>query len=303
MSDGDERKDEQGREEPGHEEPGHEGEATENGPAGEVSDESSAAASLESASASPEDADSGADTPVRDEEPRAAPRASRPAPRQGRRTAPAKAPAKGTMQRTVAWAAVALVLGAAGGWFAREARAHELLNSAMGRGAPATEGGSCRAWETQICDSLGAEAFACQEAKSAAGLLPTAACDEALEAVPDTLAKLKEARQGCDSLVSKLCADLGAETQTCQMVKEKTPSFPPDRCDAMLEQYDQVIGQLRMMEQAQAGMGHGMGAPGMGAPGMGGPHGGPQMGNPHGADPHGHDSHGAAPATPAPAAP
>jgi hypothetical protein len=280
MSDADERKDAVAPE--GEEgSPGQEGPEGEEGPAAEAAKTEAVGEERSAASRA------GAD-------------AARPAPRQNRKgaagKAPQKGPAKSTVQRTVAWAALALVLGAAGGWFAREARAHTLLSSAMGKGAPEAEGGSCRAWETQICESLGAEAFACQEAKSAAGLLPSAACDEALAAVPDTLAKVKEARQGCDSLVSKLCADLGAETQTCQMVKEKTPSFPPDRCDAMLGQYDQVIGQLRMMEQAQAGMRPGMGGPGMGGPGMA---------PPHGADPHVSSPHGAAPpgAAPAPVAP
>jgi hypothetical protein len=50
------------------------------------------------------------------------------------------------------------------------------------------------------------------------------------------------------------------------MVKERTPSFPRERCDQMLTNYDKVIGELKQMDQQQAG---GMGAPGgMSAPRM-----------------------------------
>jgi hypothetical protein len=164
-----------------------------------------------------------------------------------RRGQPGRAPGKNGLSRSAPWIAVALVVGAAGGWFAREARANTLLKDSS------ASAGSCKAWENQICESVGAEAFACMEAKAAAGLLPSAACEQALGAVSDTLAKVKESRLVCDELVSKLCTDLGNETQTCQMVREKTHSFPPDRCQEMHDNYDAIIGQLRMMEQAQGG--------------------------------------------------
>jgi hypothetical protein len=85
--------------------------------------------------------------------------------------------------------------------------------------------------------------------------------------MPATLAKLKAARASCDTLVGKLCADLPPGSSTCDMVKERTPSFPAKRCDEMLKSYDKVIEELRSIDQ-QGGMQ--MGAPGMppGAPGM-----------------------------------
>ena len=60
------------------------------------------------------------------------------------------------------------------------------------------------------------------------------------------------------------------------MVKERTPSFPHERCSQMLERYADVLGELKQMEQQQ----------------------GPQMGgSPHGMPP------GAAPGAPPGAAP
>jgi hypothetical protein len=81
--------------------------------------------------------------------------------------------------------------------------------------------------------------------------------------MPATLAKVKAARASCDSLVSKLCKDLPPGSAACDLVKEKTPSFPAARCGEMLQHYDEVLGSLRQIDQ--------QGGPGMGAPGMGRP--------------------------------
>jgi hypothetical protein len=77
--------------------------------------------------------------------------------------------------------------------------------------------------------------------------------------MPETLAKIKAARASCDKLVTKLCADLPPGSKTCAMVKERTPSFPSERCDQMLSSYDKVIAELKQMDQQG---GSPMGAPG-----------------------------------------
>ena len=95
------------------------------------------------------------------------------------------------------------------------------------------------------------------QAKGATELLAPSACEAALAGVPATLTKLKAARASCDKLVSKLCADLPPGAQACALVKEKTPSFPAQRCDEMLQHYDEVIGQLKKMEEQGGSMGGG----------------------------------------------
>jgi hypothetical protein len=128
----------------------------------------------------------------------------------------------------------------------------------------AATGGPCGDWEKKVCAGGGAESAACQQAKGAVALLTPSTCEVALEAVPATLAKVKAARVPCDNLVGKLCKDLPQGSSTCDMVKQRTPSFPPERCQEMLEHYDEVLGQLKAMEQ----------------------HGGLPMGAPPGPDPH-----------------
>ncbi len=101
-------------------------------------------------------------------------------------------------------------------------------------------------------------------------MLSTTACESALTTLPDGLAKIKAARATCDKLVAKLCADLPPGSKTCAMVKERTPSFPAERCDQMMQNYDKVLAEVKQMEQQQAAGGSPMGAPGGGMhpPGM-----------------------------------
>lgn len=158
------------------------------------------------------------------------------------------------------WILVAVIVGVAGGWIARDARAHTMLTGKDGGNE------ACRSWQEKICGEVGDSAFACNEAKSASSILPPEACHEAMDAVPSTVAKIKKERAVCDNLVSKLCKDIGEETDTCKMVQDKTAAFPTDRCDQMMEQYDQVVAQLQMLEQKRGGMGAHGGPPGQGGP-------------------------------------
>jgi hypothetical protein len=174
---------------------------------------------------------------------------------------------------------LALLAGAAAGYFGHmlqvKAAAAKADSAAVGSDGKA---GPCDAWEKKICSSTGEQSAACMQAKEATEILTSSACDAALAAVPATLTKVKAARASCDKLVSKLCADLPPGAQSCALVKEKTPSFPAQRCDEMLQHYDEVLGQLKQIEE-QGGMG------GPGRPRGGGP-GGPGMSAPPGEPPH-----------------
>lgn len=95
-------------------------------------------------------------------------------------------------------------------------------------------------------------AAACQQAKAGATIMPPGACQAALADMPATMAKVKAARGACDELVTKLCKDIGEDTESCKLVKDKTPSFPPERCSQMMENYDKVLGELQAMEKKNA---------------------------------------------------
>jgi hypothetical protein len=196
--------------------------------------------------------------------------------------------------RAVMVAVVALAAGGAAGWFGHQAQAKAKLRaesapSPAGSGAPA---GPCAAWEKQICSSSGDQSATCQQAKGAIDLLTPSACEVALEAVPATLAKVKAARAPCDSLVTKLCNELPKGSTTCQMVTERTSSFPGDRCQEMLDNFEKVAAEVKMIDQQSAQMG---GAPHGGMPPGAGPHGMPQGAMPPGAMPQGAMPPGAMP--------
>jgi hypothetical protein len=157
----------------------------------------------------------------------------------------------------------AACLGAAGGWVGHDAQLKAKLRSEV---VPATSGsaapsGPCGTWQQKICSGSGETSEACGEAKGATDLLSPSTCESALLAVPATLAKVKAERAVCDKLVGKLCADLPPGSTTCTMVRERTPSFPRERCEGMLSHYDEVIGELRQLDQ-RGGPPTGMAPPG-----------------------------------------
>ncbi len=157
------------------------------------------------------------------------------------------------------YVAAALVAGGAAGWFGRGAAGPE-SGATLASKMPVTAGSadpaapmadvpaSCNAWKSAVCEGAGAESEGCRSATAAAKLLPASACDSAMPAVSETLGKLAAARGACDELIKRLCGDLGAETETCKMVQEKTKGFPTEQCTGMMEEYPQVLAELKKME-------------------------------------------------------
>jgi hypothetical protein len=87
-------------------------------------------------------------------------------------------------------------------------------------------------------------------------------CEVALEAIPATLAKVKAERKPCDDLVGKLCKDLPPGSRACDMVKERTPVFPAEKCKELMTNYDQVLAEVRQIDKEPP-------MPPMGMPGHG----------------------------------
>lgn len=231
----------------------------------------------------------------------------------GSKSAPPPKPVMFTLERAIMIGVVALAAGGVIGWFGQIQKTKAALR-AEAAAAPAGSGaasGPCGAWQSKICVATGDQSASCQEAKGAIDLLLPSTCEAALGSVTETLAKVKAARASCEKLVTKICADLTPGSKTCDMVKQRTPSFPSERCDQMLKSYDKVIAELKQMDQ---GGGMQMGGPQriQMPPGGGMQSGGMQSGNiqmPPGAMPHGAMPHitlppqGAAPQSVPPSAP
>lgn len=158
---------------------------------------------------------------------------------------------------------VGLVAGLALGWFGRDMRkqAQEGL-SASADPASVAPGGSaapadgvnpvCKKWADAVCTGAGSKTQGCQQARAASKLLPPKACQGALADVETTVTKIKSERASCDQLVTKLCKEIGEDSQSCKMVREKTPSFPVAQCDKMLQNYPKVVAELQKMEKKNA---------------------------------------------------
>jgi hypothetical protein len=182
--------------------------------------------------------------------------------RKARREEETRAAKKKSVIQALGVGVLALAVGGAVGWFGHIEQAKAKIRAESGPSAAGSASGACGAWEKKICSGSGEQSAACQQAKGATGLMTTSTCEVALEAVPATLAKVKSQRLPCDDLVGKLCKDLPQASKACDMVKERTPMFPPDKCKELLKNYDQVLAEVRQIDQQPAMP---MGMPGHGA--------------------------------------
>ena len=168
---------------------------------------------------------------------------------------PAPTPVASTSNPNAKLVIAALLFGSALGWFTRGANLKREPDEAakpVASAASSSGASVCDDWAGEVCRRLGDTTEGCSQAKEAAGVMPNAACAVAKNDIKGTVAKLKSVRSACDSLVEKICADVGDKTETCTMVREKTPSFPAERCKGMLEHYDEVIAELKSVEQEKA---------------------------------------------------
>ena len=108
--------------------------------------------------------------------------------------------------------------------------------------------GPCEQYAEKVCEKAGDRSSACQSLKSAAELFPPSACTLALKNVGYATKKIAEQRKKCDELTSKLCKDIGKDTETCAMVTKQTKNFPPERCETMMKRYDRVLKDLKRRE-------------------------------------------------------
>lgn len=126
-----------------------------------------------------------------------------------------------------------------------------LLGAACGASskAPAASATSCADYATRVCKEAGEESTTCGAVKSTTELMPAEACAIALTKIDVAVKKLGEQRKSCDTLVEKLCKDLGETTPTCEMVRTETKKFDIERCDMMMSRYPEVIADLQKMEE------------------------------------------------------
>jgi protein-disulfide isomerase len=118
--------------------------------------------------------------------------------------------------------------------------------------AAATAQGPCQKYAATLCEKAGKESESCQALTASAEILSPAACTAGLKDIAYSVKKLGDANKSCEDLVSKLCTAIGPTTETCNMVKTQTKTFPQSRCKSMLEHIPEITADLKKMEAANA---------------------------------------------------
>jgi protein-disulfide isomerase len=109
--------------------------------------------------------------------------------------------------------------------------------------------GDCDAYKRAFCAKTEPDSADCKAIEEIASLLPPAACAAGLANLDYTASRLGDKRKSCNELVGRLCKDLGEQSASCQMVRQRTPDFPADRCAMMIKQYQEVLSELRAQEE------------------------------------------------------
>ncbi len=110
--------------------------------------------------------------------------------------------------------------------------------------------GECGTYLERLCKEAGRGSDTCGAASVMLKVAPMSLCKAGLADIGYTVKKLDEAKVKCQELATRICKDLGTETDTCKQVKKVTPDMPPERCVEMVEHYDEVITGLRKQEEA-----------------------------------------------------
>ncbi|MDJ0762424.1 MAG: thioredoxin domain-containing protein [Myxococcota bacterium] len=116
--------------------------------------------------------------------------------------------------------------------------------------AEETPQGPCGEYAQKLCDIVDPKSPTCQSVKTVTDIMPEAACKTGMADIAYSKKKHGDKRAICTELVDKLCAEIGNETKTCEMVRGQTPRFPPERCEMMMKQYDKVVADLKRREEA-----------------------------------------------------
>ena len=108
----------------------------------------------------------------------------------------------------------------------------------------------CDKYAEAICEKVGDTSPDCGAIKQVANIMAPAACKAGMGDLAFTEKQVAEARKSCTDLANKLCGDLGEETESCKMVRDQTPKFPPQRCSMMMDKYADVLADLKKREEA-----------------------------------------------------
>jgi protein-disulfide isomerase len=112
----------------------------------------------------------------------------------------------------------------------------------------ASGGAACTQFVTQLCARAGEKSQLCTSGKNLGKVLPESACQAAVKDFAGVEKQIDDDRKVCTDLTERLCKDIGADTDSCRMVREQTPQFPSEQCQEISKNYEQVLGELKQNE-------------------------------------------------------
>jgi protein-disulfide isomerase len=138
----------------------------------------------------------------------------------------------------------ALILASALGCKKPE-KAPELTTAAS---TETTGSDACTQFVTQLCARAGEKSQICASGKTLGKVLPESSCLAAVKEFAQVEKQIDSDRKVCTDLTERLCKDIGPDTDSCRMVREQTPQFPPAQCQEIAANYAQVLDELKQNE-------------------------------------------------------
>jgi protein-disulfide isomerase len=108
---------------------------------------------------------------------------------------------------------------------------------------------SCTEYVALACGQFGKESSACADLTKAAALFSPATCNAASRDLKFTAERVSDQRKTCDVVLARLCAEVSASS--CDMVKQRLAEMDSERCKVLLDNFADVLAEVKAMEDAQ----------------------------------------------------
>jgi protein-disulfide isomerase len=103
---------------------------------------------------------------------------------------------------------------------------------------------ACGDYARALCVELGPESDGCRSALGVVTLLSPRACALAIEDFEHSRERIAALRGACEQVATRVCAEMGDESDSCQGIREDLPKIPPGHCAALLRDQDRLIAAL-----------------------------------------------------------
>jgi protein-disulfide isomerase len=123
------------------------------------------------------------------------------------------------------------------------------------KAAASDSGQACGEYARKLCMELGPRSDGCRSVLGVVAFMPPRACSAGLEEFASTQGRIADLRKACVAVAERVCAELGAESESCKAIRGDLPDIPPGHCAALLRDQDQLVAVLRQRESLTTPLG------------------------------------------------